>query len=245
MKKTLLVGASLMLCMSSVANADTILGAKLGADFWYPSINGGTAQSGQVMPEPDYSSSGQGSFWVAVEHPVPLIPNVALRQNVIKDKGGLTGANETLNKVNITGDVSTKIDLSNTDFILYYEILDNDLVSLDLGGAYKLFHGSYQISNATQKASKDIDDGVFMGYANAEIGLPLTGLYAFAEVLAGINEGQVYDYNFGLGWQFDFLVVDTRLRLGYREFNFDVGNFSGVTSDMQFKGGFAGLELDF
>ena len=64
-------------------------------------------------------------------------------------------------------------------------------------------------------------------------------------MLLGIDESNVYDYGAGLGWQFDGLAVDTSIRIGYREFNFDVSNFSDVTQNTDFSGAFAGVELSF
>ena len=54
----------------------------------------------------------------------------------------MSGADFNFNGHDFKGNVTAYTDLSNTDFVLYYEILDNDIVSLDLGAAYKLMNGS-------------------------------------------------------------------------------------------------------
>lgn len=248
MKKTWLAGSVLMGLMVSTAHADTLLGFKVGGDLWNADASGTFAQSGNPQQEFNYDSSTQGSIWVALEHPIPLVPNVAIRENRIKENGAMDNADfdfggKNFNSAN--GDVFAEADLSNTDFILYYELLDNDLVSLDVGGAYKQMHGSYMVSQNGLPTELDLDDGVIMGYASAMVGIPGLGLFGFADVMAGVDESKVYDYQLGLGWEFDGIALDTRIRAGYREFNFDANNFSGLSSNMKFDGFFAGVELDF
>ena len=119
------------------------------------------------------------------------------------------------------------------------------MVALDLGAAYKQMHGSYSVSLHNVPTDMDLNDGVIMAYANGMVGVPGLGLFGFAEVMAGLDESKVYDYAVGLGWQFDNLALDTRIRVGYREFNFDVNNFSKLSANMKFDGFFAGVELDF
>ncbi|GIU09533.1 TIGR04219 family outer membrane beta-barrel protein [Shewanella morhuae] len=234
MKKTLLVSAILGCCIATSAQAATVLGFKVGGDYWYADTNGTFADKGQPQQDFNYSSSAQGSYWVALEHPIPFIPNIKIRENSLDQKGD--SANSS---------VTAFTDLSNTDFVLYYEILDNDIVSLDLGAAYKLMHGSFRVQDAVPPKEKDIDDGIIMGYASGEVGIPGIGLFGFADLMVGASESSVYDYAVGLGWEFDGVTVDTRVRVGYREFLFDVSNFSGVSADTTFKGYFAGVEIDF
>lgn len=211
MKTSVLAGVLLTTLMASSAYADTVLGVKAGGDYWQADAN----NSGEA----NFSSSSQGSVWVALEHPIPLIPNAMLRENRISGDRG-----------------ATKTDLDNTDFTLYYEILDNDLVTLDLGGTYKKMHGDRKLNTYKH----NIDNNIIMGYGSAMVGVPGLGLFGFADIQAGLNESKVYDVQGGLGWQFDGSIVDTRIRTGYREFNFDADSVN-----TKFSGFFAGVELDF
>ena len=246
MKKTLLACALLGSLAATSAQAATVVGFKVGGDYWNADTEGTFAQKGQAQQEFDYSSSSQGSIWVAIEHPIPLVPNLKIRENRLDADGKATLASDwEFGEHTFSGDVTTASNLSNTDFVLYYELLDNDIVALDLGAAYKKMHGSFRVADAGHPEQKDLSDGVVMAYANAEVGIPGLGLYGFADVMQGIDESSVYDYQLGLGWQFDGVALDTKLRVGYRDFNFDVNNFDGVTANMQFKGYFAGVELVF
>jgi outer membrane protein len=244
MKKTLLATAVVGLLSVSSAHAATVLGFKVGADYWQAdTTNAFNDDSGVAHSFNDDSS--QGSLWIAVEHPLPFVPNVKIRENRLESSTSLANTDFNFNGHNFTGATSVTNDLSNTDFVLYYEILDNDLVSVDLGAAYKLMSGSLRVADAGHPEEVDIDSGIVMGYASAQVGMIGLGLFGFADVMLGIDESNVYDYGAGLGWQFDGLAVDTSIRVGYREFNFDVSNFSGVSQNTDFSGAFAGVELVF
>lgn len=245
MKKTLLASAVLGFCMASSAQAATVVGFTIGGDYWRADTSGTFADKGQPQQTFDYSSSAQGSYWIAVEHPLPFVPNIKIRENSLDQKGSMSGADFNFNGHDFKGNVTAYTDLSNTDFVLYYEILDNDIVSLDLGAAYKLMNGSLRVQDPGHPEEKDVDSGIVMGYASTHVGMPGLGLYGFADLMQGVNKSSVHDYAIGLGWQFDGLAVDTRVRVGYREFLFDVSNFSGVSADTKFKGYFAGVEINF
>jgi outer membrane protein len=245
MKKTLLASVVLGCFMATSAQAATVVGFKLGGDYWRTDTSGTFADKGQPQQNFDYSSSAQGSYWVAFEHPVPFVPNIKLRENSLDQKGGASVDKFNFNDYPFEKNVTVFTDLSNTDFVLYYELLDNDIVSFDLGAAYKKMHGSLRVQDAGHPEEKDVDSGIVMGYASTHVSMPGLGLYGFADLMLGVDESSVYDYAIGLGWEFDGLAVDTRVRVGYREFLFDVNNFSGISADTQFNGYFAGVEIDF
>ncbi len=245
MKKTLLASAVLGCLMATSAQAATVVGFKIGGDYWRADISGTFSDKGQPQQGFDYSSSAQGSYWIAVEHPLPFIPNLKVRENSLDQKGSLANADFSFNGHDFTGNVTSYTDLSNTDFVLYYELLDNDILSLDLGAAYKLMNGSLRVQDAGHPEEKDVDSGIVMGYASTHVSMPGLGLFGFADLMLGVNESNVHDYAIGLGWEFDGVAVDTRVRVGYREFAFDVNNFSGISADTKFDGYFAGVEIDF
>lgn len=245
MKKTFLASALLGLFMATPAQAATVLGFKIGGDYWKADTSGTFSDKGQAQQDFDYNSSSQGSYWVAIEHPFPFIPNLKIRENSLDQNGGASVAGFNFHGTEFNGNVRSNVDLSNTDFVLYYELLDNDILSFDFGAAYKLMNGSLGVQGTSGYKEKDVDSGIMMGYASTHVGMPGLGLFGFADLMLGINESSVYDYSVGLGWEFSGKVVDTRVRVGYREFVFDVNKFSGISADTKFDGFFAGVEIAF
>ncbi|QYJ79445.1 TIGR04219 family outer membrane beta-barrel protein [Shewanella acanthi] len=246
MKKTLLASAVLGLFMASSAQAAALVGFNIGGDYWNADTSGSFSDKGLPQQGFSYSSSAQGSYWVSVEHPIPFVPNLKIRENSLDQKGRADVTDFAFGNYSYTGKVTSYTDLTNTDFVLYYELLDNDIMSFDLGAAYKLMNGSLHVHDeAGHPSEKSVDSGILMGYASTHVGVPGLGLFGFADLMLGVSESNVQDYAIGLGWEFDGVAVDTRVRLGYREFNFDVTKFSGISADTKFDGFFAGVEIDF
>ena len=131
MKKILLASAVLGCIMATSAHAATVVGFKIGGDYWRADTSGTFSDKGQPQQGFDYSSSAQGSYWFAVEHPLPFVPNLKIRENSLDQKGSLANADFSFNGHDFKGNVTSYTDLSNTDFVLYYELLDNDILSFD------------------------------------------------------------------------------------------------------------------
>ena len=100
--------------------------------------------------------------------------------------------------------VGTISDLSHVDYILYYEIFDNDLVSIDLGVNAKQFDGEITVTGTSQNGGPSTTERVdFSGFVplvyGRAIGLPLTGLSVFFEgSLLAIDDSKVQDYQAGI-----------------------------------------------
>lgn len=245
MQKTSLAVFVLAAAAAFPSQAATVLGFKAGGDFMHTDASGTIGQKGGDTPSFQYGEKAQYSLWFNIEHPLPFLPNVKIRENQFKVDGTLNDADFSFRGVNLTGDAYSNVDLSNTDFVFYYELFDNDILSIDAGAAYKKFDGELRIHKDSYADSIDIDDGVVMGYVNAEVGMIGTGIFAFAEALAGIDHSDIVDYQAGLGWQYDGVALDTRVRVGYRKLQVQDGSFSGVNSDIDIDGVFAGVELVF
>ena len=173
----------LVATLPGVAVADTILGIYAGASRWDYELDGSFSSDGTTInTDTDLQLDDDDSnvLYVALEHPIPLLPNVKIQRNDLDFSGSatlgrdITYAGTTfLNGV----DINSTLDLSNTDYILYYEILDN-WVNLDLGLNFKKFDGDASISSLGQSASEDLDETLPMLYGKAQFDLPFTGLSA-------------------------------------------------------------------
>ncbi|TCN82783.1 outer membrane protein [Shewanella fodinae] len=139
MKKTLMAVALLASMTVGSVQAATVLGFKVGGDYWNADASGTFAEKGQPQQEFGYDSSSRYSLWFAIEHPIPFLPNLKIRENHLDEDGSLADADMSFSGISYTGETYANIDLSNTDFIGYYELLDNDILSLDVGAGYKKF----------------------------------------------------------------------------------------------------------
>ncbi|PQJ64814.1 TIGR04219 family outer membrane beta-barrel protein [Photobacterium angustum] len=209
MKKVMLsVAAAVAMTAAIPAQADTLLGVKVGADAWFAN----------AKVDGHKSDDTSASYYASFEHFIPLVPNFMVRYN------------------NIDAD---NVAFEQSDFTAYYEILDNDLVSLDLGLTMTKF-GGVKIQN-----DDSFSDWQPTIYGNAEIGIPATPLTVFAQANAGKYDGtRLFDGQAGVKYTIGLVAADLNIRGGYRmmDYDFDKAKNAG---DVDLNGWFAGVEVDF
>lgn len=229
--------------MPLVGFAD-VIGFEAGINYWNHSMSGEVKSplAANDFVRIDFDDNNDINMFVAIEHPVPFLPNVKLQQNNLQAAGlvPVSDANfQNDQAINVRGD----IDLSHTDVILYYEILDN-WVNLDLGLSAKYFNGysRFKYENIIDDEA-DFDDWIPMLYGKAQFDLPLTGLSASAVVEAlTFDSNNITDVDLALKYQTNFGLGAA---LGYRAIDVDLKNINSFRSDLKSDGFYLGLNLDF
>lgn len=203
-----------LFCTMLMSNlqADTLLGADIEIGLWSPSYDAGDASK-------NVTGKSQSVFVSAtIEHPVPLLPNL---------------------KVSISKVDSSIYNYTKIDYTGYYEILDNDVVSIDVG-----------------LGVTDFQDGNYLGlpfseilphaYFDAEVSFPLTNLTAYTDIhFLSVEDNSMTDAIVGLRYDFELIAVDLGVKAGYRIQRFDVEDFDQLSFDVETKGAFVGLQADF
>jgi outer membrane protein len=230
MKKQLglLLAASSMFC-ASVTQAD-ILGFEIGAYQWKPDYSGTFASSGgnelidNIDLENDlgYSDESHNIIWFALEHPVPIIPNIKIVSSDLEASSDSNLSREIeFSGQRFTTDVSSTFDLSNTEYTLYYEILDN-WVNLDLGLTARVYDGEAKIASTEPEIEEveEIDFTIPLLYAKARFDLPFTGFFVDAEVnIISFDGDSISDMALSIGYESD---IGLGAKLGLRRFSLDV-----------------------
>lgn len=232
--------------LSSLAQADFI-GIKASVDYW---LYHGNVQA-QPLTTPLSNQQGSDSliinpdldsnhtydlkhdaalqFSLAIEHPIPLIPNAKIRyvnlDSQIKNAG------------------HDNVSLHDTDFILYYQILDN-IVNLDLGIGATHLSGDISRSDTDQI---NLNKTYPMIYLNTEAKLPFTRLTALAEVnYSHMNDAKIRDIRGEAKYELiNNIIVDVGAKVGYRMLKIDLDNQQNNDLNFEFKGPYIGLEAHF
>lgn len=245
--------ANLVACLAPAAHADTLLGLYVGVDGWQSDNSGSFADQGN-MQDFDFEDETFTSYYAALEHPIPLVPNIKLKYTELELNGSAL-----LDESFVFGDTTfttntqanTISDLSHIDYILYYEIFDNDLVSIDLGVNAKQFDGDIIVSGTSngQATTETVDFSGFVPlvYGRAEVGLPLTGLSVFFEgSLLAIDDSKVQDYQAGIAWALlDNLAIDLDIKAGYRQMTLELDDIDDLYTNIDASGPFAGVQIHF
>jgi len=235
--------------LSASAMADTIGGLYIGGSIW---SNEATGTFGEKSGLVDFNlkDQEQGSYYIALEHPIPLIPNLMIASTTL-DTDGSTILSQDFEfgdeKFNISTPVDTTFDVSYVDYTLYYELFDNGLFSFDFGLTARDFDGDIKVSSADENAELSVSSIVPMLYVSTIVGLPGTSFDLFANGnLLSIDDHTLYDYQVGISYELvDNLAVDVNLTVGYRAVKLQLEDLDDLYTDIEFKGVFAGAVIHF
>lgn len=248
--KKMLAASALVLCLPISSYADT-LGFKIGANLWQQNYDG-TIQAGtggtKIDLETDlgFDDDSGANFYVAIEHPIPILPNIRLQHTELDiTESNTLQRSITFNDVtyNVSADIKSVSDLSHTDATLYYEVLDN-WASLDLGITVRVFNEGVKITDQTNgnSSSEDLDETLPMLYGAVKFDLPLTGLYVGGDVnWVAISDDSLLDAKINVGYETSFGLG---IEAGYRSFDLEIEDDedkANVTID----GAYAGLFYHF
>ncbi len=243
------------LALSSSAYSDTVFGIYAGAgnisydysgDFTDLDGNGGS-----IDFEDDLGLSGDSGayFYVAIEHPIPILPNIKIAHSDISE----SGRNTLDEDISFGGEdipagvtIDTDVDFTHTDFTFYYEILDN-WVNLDLGLTARQFDGELAAAGSqgpiSYSAQEDLDFVAPMLYGMARFDLPLTGLYVQASGnWIGVSGVQLYDIWGKVGYTFAFGLG---LEAGVRQLALELDDVDDLDADITLDGTYIAATFHF
>lgn len=242
--------ASFALLASTNTMADTVLGGYVGVQGWNMSAEGGFSQDESIASF-SFEEEANTNFYAALEHPIPLIPNIKLSRTTLETSGATTIDSQFTfgdEVYLVDSTLSTDLELTTTDYILYYEILDNDLISIDIGISGKQLEGDIRVVDENGRASQqNINTVIPMGYGRVQVGLPFTGLSLYAEGSGlAIDDDSFTDYQVALSYSFvESLALDMSIQAGYRSTEIDINDIDDIYADLTFEGAFIGLAFDF
>lgn len=245
--KKILLATAISAVLSTSAQADTLLGLYVGGQIWATEASGTFGDNDNSQADFNLADQEQGSFYAAFEHPLPLIPNIKIARTTLDTDGATTLSNFEFQDVNYNGEVSTTFDLTYTDYTLYYEIFDNDLISIDFGLTGRDFDTDIVLSQGSSSSRLGASGIVPMLYAYTNLGLPWTGFNVFGEGnFLSFDDNSLYDFQVGISYELiENLAVDVNLTLGYRAVQLEIEDLDDLHSALDFKGVFAGAVIHF
>lgn len=253
--------------------ADTV-GLYLGGQIWQSEASGIFGEENTLI-DFNLKKEQQMSYFVAVEHPFPLLPNVRISNNTLDTTGKTTLTQEFSfdDKSFLTDtDINASINVSYVDYTFYYQLLDNDLFSFDLGLIARDFDGAVTVTGIAEVVTTIVEEDnvdhvhlidetsssvvtgkintneiVPMLYVATNISLPLTNLSVFAQgEFILINDHSIYDYQVGLSYDLvDNKVMNFNINLGYRDMKIEFNDLENLFTALEFKGAFVGVIAHF
>lgn len=213
---------------NSTARADFV-GLNIGPSRLTPAPFTSFSKSGSdsfdVIDDLDLENPEQSSMAIILEHRITALPNFRYRGNDLDSSDSSNfPANLRLNGefLNSGNGITSSIDLTQDDILLYYQLPSSNRMNLDLGVDLKRFDGEISF-DGTDSTRVSIDETIPLLYLSARYDLPKSGFYVGAHINANIID-------LGLSKS---SAQDSAIMLGY-----DSGNGIGV------EGGFKYFSLD-
>lgn len=250
MKISAAVCAGILALSPFAVQADTVFGFYAGAGTWQQEYSG-DVQSGltRVDVEDDLGMTDDDSnivLYAAIEHPIPVLPN--LRAQYLKvDTSGENVLDRTIEfngeTFIISEALSTSVELTQADAVLYYELLDN-VVSLDLGLAISMIEGEIAVIGTFDSAVAEFDEIIPMLYGKVRGDLPFTGFWVAAEAQGMKYDGNgLMQANAHVGYESD---VGLGFEIGYRLMQLEIDSFEDVdNAEVDIAGPYAAINFHF
>ena len=223
MKKLTLL-AALAVTTAPLAHADTVLGVYAGFGSWDSSYDGKAGDPSITLKDLGVKDHKNNFYYIALEHPIPILPNIRLAHTDISTKQTATVTKTfTIDGTTfaVNDSVDSEFDLTHTDATLYYEILDN-WVNLDLGLTARQFDGFVYAKSTTENKKVKIDQTLPMLYGKVQFDLPFSGLSAGVEAnYVSYQDDKISDYSAKISYLFDS-ALDIGIEAGYRKFSLTV-----------------------
>lgn len=243
---------ALVLCLlSAAASAET--GLRLGAQLWqgdtagsirYPSSD--PADDIDLERDLVYDRVTPASYYLRLEHPLPLLPNAMLSRTVISDdaNGRLTRTVDFGGSSFIAGEtLDSHVDYRQSDVILYYSLLDTG-ASLDIGLDARYIDSATALDGSGgSSAAAAVSGWIPLLYAGIGVDLPLTGLSVGADgSFIGYRGHHLYDVTVRASY-----ATTRRLGadIGYRHLRLGLDDFDDFSADVEFSGPYAGVFISF
>ncbi|MGB0495339.1 MAG: TIGR04219 family outer membrane beta-barrel protein [Kangiellaceae bacterium] len=252
-KQTLVAIAGLTL--APFVSAD-MAGIEVGAYQWTPDYSGtiksdSTAAAIDAIDIQDslgFTDDTHNIIWASLEHPVPVIPNI----KIVSSDLNSTASNVLTEQIEFEGEVfsasetvDTVIDLSNIEYTLYYELLDN-WINLDGGITIRDYDGVVSLN--TDPAGSNIDAHQSLNfmipliYVKGRVDLPFTGFFVDGEInIISIDGNSLSDTAFSVGYESE---IGLGAKAGFRTFSMDVDE-SDLLADVEFKGAYISAFFHF
>ena len=231
------------------ALADTFFGIYAGAGTWQQNYSG-DLRSGisDIDVEDDLGLDDEMNnvLYLAVEHPVPVVPNV--RVNYVDfslDADSVLGRSIDFNGQIFPADteVATDLDVMQGDAVFYYEVLDN-VVSLDLGLGARYIDGTVELVTELAFSEAEFTAVIPMLYGRTRADLPFTGFWMGAEVMGmGYSDNNLIDANAQIGWESPFGLG---AEAGWRLLSLDIDDLDDIDeSGIDISGPYVALNYHF
>jgi len=224
---------TLLLALTTVAQAEFI-GLNIGTSTKAPALSNSFNDTSDLFNQTD-DDQVQPSILFILEHPISALPNIRYQGFNLDSTGSDALNGGSLNFSSQGTSSSSNFDLSNSDFVLYYELMYNWL-NLDFGLDLKSFDGEVSLyGDGLNSTVYLVDETIPLLYLSARFDLPFNGFYVGADINSNfsLSDSVAEDSTFMLGYQSDNGV---RVEGGIKRFSLDLNSTNDLDANLEYNG---------
>ncbi len=201
-----------------------------------------------LVDDLDVDDPSQSSMVLILEHPIRALPNVRYQGNDLNLSGTSTiNTNNDLDNNTLSSgtEVTSSLDLSQDDIVLYYQLMDRSF-DLNLGVDLKRFDGEVSLDGASS-TSVDIDETIPLLYLSARYDLPNSGFFVGANINAnfidlGLSESDAQDSMIMMGYEARNGLGITG---GFKSFSLELDDVNNLNTDLEYDAIFLNGYINF
>lgn len=232
------------------SEAATFLQVTAGANYWQSEAE---VQAGEVADAQftfTQKKESNHELFFTFEHALPLLPNVKYLTSDLNVTG-----QQLLSQTYILGGqtyrvastLSADYQYDYSDYTLYYELFDNQVLEFDLGVTLKDIDATYQVANindASETSNRTASGIEPYFYTSAKVKLPLLNL-GFSSQL-NVQDGSNYDVEFAIQYQLGNMpAIQPYIQLGWKKQEVDFEDFDSLYFKHSWDAAFAGIVFEF
>ena len=221
---------------------------------WIPSFSGDLRYQGDTLDDSRLGLGNSDSEIMArikIEHPLPLIPDLALHFSPLTLKGTASGStfqfgNQPFN----AGGHATELQLDTMDLTLYYHLPLLETASLDTfdlrgGLTVRRVEGFVSVIQDSDSFQSSTDFSTYMPMVYAGVTVAPMDWLSLSLDVNGIALGGHHWYDTSVEARYSFLSNWAFLGVGYRMQNLVLDDLDSVNADITVSGPFAELGIKF
>lgn len=245
--------AALLFSLPTPAPQASDFGLFAGWSTWQQNYTGDfnsvtSAISVDVEDDLAFDDERNISFYAAVEHPLPAMPNLKFTRTQMEiSRNGRLQREIDFNDTTFAANTSihSRVDLSHTDVTAYWQPVQHWL-TVGLGFTVRLYDSRIVVQSRAEsdvRAKEELEHRLPMAYGRALIEIPNTGFSVGAEVHGVTYDGSnLLDTRLELAYQ---SIFGFGAMLGWRSFQMELDDIDDIDTDIGVSGVYLGITYRF
>jgi hypothetical protein len=246
------------------------VGLYLGTQIWQSEASGAFGEENTIT-DFNLNKEQQINYFIDVKHPLSFLPHARISKTTV-DTSGQTTLTQKISfndRIFSAGEVvDGRFNVSYTDYTFYYELVNNEKFSFELGLTARDLNGDATLTGVQKPCTVpdpapndpciELEGTSYTGniatdtinpmlYVASNISLPLSNLTAFAQAnVLSIKDHTLSDYQIGFNYELmKIMMMDFNMNFGYRVVKMELKNLNSLSTDLKFKGAFVGMVAHF